>query len=79
MISKLVVSEFVASQSPLSIKEAVKELLHQYYDEHGGDEMLCRMIIDKILQMRMCESPLTSSGELHTSCFFFHTAPGVQK
>ena len=67
MISKLVVSEFVASQSPLSIKEAVEELLHEYFDEHGGDKRLCQMIVDKTLQMRMCESPLTSSGELHTS------------
>jgi hypothetical protein len=56
----LVVSEYVASQTPLAIEEAVEELLHQYHDEHGEYERLCQMIIDRILQMRMCESPLTS-------------------
>jgi hypothetical protein len=53
-------SEYVASQTPLAIKEAVDELLHQHHDEDGGDEQLCKMIIDKILQTRICESPLTS-------------------
>jgi hypothetical protein len=59
-IAQLVASEYVKSQTPLAIKKAVKDLLHQYHDEDGGDEQLCKMIIDGILQNRMCESPLTS-------------------
>jgi hypothetical protein len=59
-IAQLVASEYVASQTPLAIKKAVKELLHQHHDEDGGDEQLCKMIIDGILQNRMCESPLAS-------------------
>jgi hypothetical protein len=59
-IAELSASEYVASQTPLAIKEAVEDILHQHHDEDGGDEQLCKMIIDKILQMRMCESPLTS-------------------
>jgi hypothetical protein len=60
-IAEMVVSEYVASQTPLAIKEAVEKLLHQCHEEDGGDEKLCQMIIDRILQMRMCEcSPLTS-------------------
>jgi hypothetical protein len=60
-IAELVVSEYVASQTPLAIKEAVENLLHQCHEEDGGDEKLCQMIIDRILQMRMCEcSPLIS-------------------
>jgi hypothetical protein len=59
-IAKLVFSEYVTSQTPLAVKEAVEKLLHQCYEEDGGDEKLCQMIIDRILQMHMCESPLTS-------------------
>jgi hypothetical protein len=59
-IAELVASEYAASQTPLAIKEAVEELLHQHHheDDHQGDDQLCRMIIYKILQWRMCESPL---------------------
>jgi hypothetical protein len=64
--AELCASEYVASQTPSAIKEAVEEILHQHHNEDGEDEQLCKMIIDKILQMRMCESPLTSSGELPT-------------
>jgi hypothetical protein len=59
-IAKLVVSQYVTSQIPLAVKEAVEKLLHQCHEEDGGDEKLCQIIIDRILQMRMCESPLTS-------------------
>jgi uncharacterized protein (DUF697 family) len=59
-IAKPIVSEYIASQTPLAIKEAVEKLLHQCHEEDGGDEKLCQIIIDRILQMRMCESPLTS-------------------
>jgi hypothetical protein len=44
----------------LAVKEAVEELLHQCHEEDGEDEKLCQIIIGRILQMRMCESPLTS-------------------
>jgi hypothetical protein len=57
-IAELVASEYVTSQTPVAIKQAVEELLHQHHDEHGGDEKLCEMIIDEILKKRMCESPL---------------------
>jgi hypothetical protein len=70
-IAGLVASEYVASQTPLAIKQAVEELLHQHYDEDGGEEKLCKMIIDKILQRRMSESSFVSSSELHTSWFLF--------
>jgi hypothetical protein len=56
-IAKLVASEYVASQTPLVIKKAVEALLHQHRHENGGDEQLCKMIIDEILHNRMCESP----------------------
>jgi hypothetical protein len=59
-IAELVASEFVASQTPLIIKKAVEELLHQHYHEHGGDEELCKMITDGTLHNCMCESPLSS-------------------
>jgi hypothetical protein len=59
-IAKLVISEYVTSQTPLAVKEAVETLLHQYHEEDGGDEKLYQLIIDRILQMCMCESPLTS-------------------
>jgi hypothetical protein len=59
-IAKLVVSEYITSQTPLAVKEAVEKLLQQCHEEDGGDEKLCQMIIDRILQMRMCEFPLTS-------------------
>jgi hypothetical protein len=59
-IAQLVVSQYVTSQISLAVKEAVEKLLHQCHEEDGGDEKLCQIIIDRILQMRMCESPLTS-------------------
>jgi hypothetical protein len=59
-IAELSASEYVTSRTPLAIKEAVEDILHQHHYEDGGDEQLCKMTIDKILQMRMCESPLTS-------------------
>jgi hypothetical protein len=59
-IAKLVVSQYVTSQTPLAVTEAVEKILHHCYEEDGGDEKMCQMIIDRILQMRMCESPLTS-------------------
>jgi hypothetical protein len=57
-ITQLVASEYVASQPPLVIKKAVKELLHQHHHEGGGDEQLCKMIIGGTLHNRMCESLL---------------------
>jgi hypothetical protein len=59
-IAKLVVSQYVTSQTPLAVTEAVEKILHQCYEEDAGDEKMCQIIIDRILQMRMCESPLTS-------------------
>jgi hypothetical protein len=60
-IAELVASEYVASQTPLIIKNAVEELLHQHHHEHArGDEKLCKMITDGTLHNRMCESPLAS-------------------
>jgi hypothetical protein len=58
-VAELVASEYVLSQSSIIIKKDVEELLHQYNDEDRGDEKLCEMIIDMILQKRICESPLT--------------------
>jgi hypothetical protein len=80
-IAEVVASEYVASQTPLVVKQVVEELLHQHHDEDGGNEKLCKMIIDGTLHNRMCESPssLASSDELHTSWFLFHTALGAQK
>jgi hypothetical protein len=60
MIAELVASEYVASQTPLVIQKAVEELLHQHHHEDGGDEKLCKMVIDGILHNRMCKSPLAS-------------------
>jgi hypothetical protein len=59
-IAELVASEYIASESPLAIKKAVGELLHQHHHEGGGDEKLCKMILDGTLHNRMCESPLAS-------------------
>jgi hypothetical protein len=59
-ISELVASEYVASQTLLAIKKAVEELIHQHHHEDGGDEKLCKMIIDGALHNHMCESPLAS-------------------
>jgi hypothetical protein len=59
-IAELVASEYVTSQTPLVIKKAVEELLHQHHHEDGGDEKLCKMIIDGALHNHMCESPLAS-------------------
>jgi hypothetical protein len=56
-MAKLVASRYAASQAPLVIKKAVEELLHQHHHEDGGDETLCKMIIDGTLHNRMCESP----------------------
>jgi hypothetical protein len=58
-LAEVVVSEYVGSQTPLAIKNAVEQLLCQHYDEDGGDEELSKMIIEKILQKRMCESHST--------------------
>jgi hypothetical protein len=56
-ILELAASQYVESQAPSIIKGAVDELLHHHlhdleYDE--GDEELCNMIMDIILQRRMC-------------------------
>jgi hypothetical protein len=59
-IAELVASEYAASQTPLVVAQAVEELLHQHHHEDGGDEKLCKMIIDGTLHHRMCESPLAS-------------------
>jgi hypothetical protein len=59
-IAELVASEYVASQTPLVIKKAVEELLHQHHHENGGDKKLLKMIFDEILHHRMCESPFPS-------------------
>jgi hypothetical protein len=59
-IAELVASEYVASQTPLVVAQAVGELLHQHHHEDGGDEKLCKMIIDGTLHNRMCKSPLAS-------------------
>jgi hypothetical protein len=59
-IAELVASRYAASQTPLVIKKAVEELLHQHHHEDGGDETLCKIIIDGTLHNRMCESPLAS-------------------
>jgi hypothetical protein len=59
-IAELVASEYVASQTPLVIKQTVEELLHQHHHKDGGDEKLCKMIIDETLHNRMCESSFAS-------------------
>jgi hypothetical protein len=61
-ILELAASQYVESETPSIIKETVDELLHQHHSEShdseygGGDEKLCKMIIDIILQRRMCGS-----------------------
>jgi hypothetical protein len=77
-IAELGASEYVASQTPVAIKEAVEELLHQHLDEDGGDEQLCKMIIDIIFQKRMCEC-FDISRTLYTFWFLFHTVPAIYK
>jgi len=52
-IAKLVASEYVTSQTPLTIKKVVEQLPYQYHDEDGWDQELCKMIVDRILQMRI--------------------------
>jgi hypothetical protein len=58
-ILELAASQYVESGTPSIIKGIVDELLHQHHSEShdleygGGDEMLCKMIIDIILQERM--------------------------
>jgi hypothetical protein len=57
-IVELVASEYAASRTPLVVAQAVGELLYQHTLEGGGDEKLCKMIIDGTLHNRMCKSPL---------------------
>jgi hypothetical protein len=59
-IAELVASEYVSSQTPLVIKQAVEKLLYQHHHQHEGDEKLCKMIIDEALHNRMCEFTLAS-------------------
>jgi hypothetical protein len=58
-IADLVVSEYIASQIPFAITNAIEEFLHHSHDEDGVDEHLGKMIIHTIFQERMCESPMT--------------------
>jgi hypothetical protein len=60
-ILELAASQYVESGTPSIIKGTVDELLlYQHHSKSydleydGGDEKLCKMIIDIILQRRMC-------------------------
>jgi hypothetical protein len=48
---ELAAAEYKTSGTPAAVQKAVKDVLSQY---GGDDEKLCKMIIDIILQNRMC-------------------------
>ena len=50
-ILELAAAEYERSGTPAAVQKAVKDVLGQ---DHADDEELCKMIIDIILQNRMC-------------------------
>jgi hypothetical protein len=48
---ELAAAEYKTSGTPVAVQEAVKDFLHQ---DDGDDEKLCSMIMDIVLQNRMC-------------------------
>ena len=48
---ELAAAEYKTSGTPAAVQKAVKDVLSQ---DDGDDEKLCKMVIDVILQNRMC-------------------------
>src|SRR5882757_9424101 len=55
-ILELAIAEYERSGTSAAVQKAAKDILSQ---DHGGDEELCKMITDFILQNRMCECHLS--------------------
>jgi hypothetical protein len=54
-ILKLAAGKYMSSHTPAAVQEAVEEVLHEH--RHDIDEaMLCKIIMDIILQNHICES-----------------------
>jgi len=54
-ILKLAAGKYMSSHTPAAVQEAIEEVLHEHYDD-TDEAMLCKIIMDIILQNRMCES-----------------------
>jgi len=54
-IFKLAADKCMSSHTPAAVQEAVEEVLYEHHDDIH-ETMLCKIIMDIILQNRMCES-----------------------
>jgi len=57
-ITELAAAEYTKTKTATVVEKAVKDILRQ---DDGDDDKLCDMIIDIILQNRMCEPHLSWS------------------
>jgi len=57
-IMQLATAEYTKTKTAAVVEKAVKDILRQ---DDGDDKKLCNMIMDIILQNRMCGSHLSSS------------------
>jgi len=54
-ILKLAAGKYMSSHTPAAVQEAVEKVLHEYHDDID-EAVLCKIIMNIILQNRICES-----------------------